>query len=100
MHHPRVMWVGLDGAAAAVEIAAELDRKLVSVGVKAENRPLSPHLTLGRVKKPGDFNDLAAYIQSLKFDAGAVILDRVALVKSTLTPAGPIYEAVKLYNLE
>ena len=100
LRNPRVLWVGLEGAAPAVEIARELDQRLVPAGIKAEKRALSPHLTLGRVKKPGDFSDLAAHIQGLKFDAGAVILDRVALVKSTLTPSGPIYEIVKLYNLE
>jgi 2'-5' RNA ligase len=100
LRHPRVLWVGLDGAALAVEIAGELDRRLVPAGIKAEKRPLSPHLTLGRVKQPGDFSGLAVHIQGLKFDAGTVILDRVALVKSTLTPTGPIYEVVKLYNLE
>jgi 2'-5' RNA ligase len=97
---PSVLWVGLEGADPAIEIAREIDHALVSLKIPAEKRPLSPHLTLGRVKKPGDLSVLMTYMQGLKFDAGTVILDRVALVKSTLTPSGPIYENLKVFELE
>lgn len=97
---PRVLWVGMEGAEPAIEIARELNRRMVTVGVKSEKRGLSPHLTLGRIKRPTDLSSLAAYMESLNFDAGPVILDRVALVKSTLTPAGPIYENLKVFELE
>ena len=100
LHRPRVLWVGLDGADPAAVMAKELNHKLVPIGIKSERRGLSPHLTLGRVKKPADFSELAAYMESLNFDAGSVILDRVALVRSTLTPGGPIYENLKLFELE
>jgi 2'-5' RNA ligase len=100
LRNPRVIWVGLDGADPAVEMAKQINHKLIPIGIKSEKRGLSPHLTLGRIKKRSDLSDLAAYMESLNFDAGSVILDRVALVKSTLTPAGPIYENVKLFELE
>lgn len=100
LRNPRVLWVGLDGTGPAVEIAKELNHRLIPVGIKSEKRGLSPHLTLGRIKKPADLSALAEYMESLNFDAGSVILDRVALVRSTLTPSGPIYENVKIYELE
>jgi 2'-5' RNA ligase len=100
LRNPRVLWVGLDGADPAIEIAKELNHRLIPIGIKSEKRGLSPHLTLGRIKKRSDLSELAGYMESLNFDAGSVILDRVALVKSTLTPSGPIYENVKVYELE
>lgn len=100
LRRPRVLWVGLDGADPAALIAKELNHKLIPIGIKSEKRGLSPHLTLGRIRRPGDFSELAAYMESLNFDAGSVILDRVALVRSTLTPGGPIYENLKLFELE
>jgi 2'-5' RNA ligase len=100
LRNPRVLWVGLDGADPAVEMAREMNHKLIPVGIKSEKRDLSPHLTLGRIKKPSDLTALAEHMESLNFDAGSVILDRVALVKSTLTPGGPIYENIKLFKLE
>ena len=100
LRRPRVIWVGLEGAEPAIEMAKQINHKLIPVGVKSEKRRLSPHLTLGRIKKPSDFSALAAYMESLNFDAGPVILDGVALVRSTLTPDGPIYENVKVFDLE
>jgi 2'-5' RNA ligase len=100
LRNPRVLWVGLDGAEPAVTMAKEINHKLIPIGIKSEKRGLSPHLTMGRVKKRSDLSALASYIESLNFDAGPVILDRVALVKSTLTPSGPIYENLKLFELK
>ncbi len=100
LRNPRVLWVGLKGAEPAIEIAQQIDRKLIPIGIDSEKRGLSPHLTLGRIKKRSDLSKLAAHMESLNFDAGSVILDRVALVKSTLTPGGPIYENIKLFELE
>jgi len=100
LRKPRVLWVGLDGADPAAVIAKELNHKLIPIGIKSEKRGLSPHLTLGRVKRPADFTELASYMENLNFDAGSVILNRVALVRSTLTPGGPIYENLELFELE
>jgi 2'-5' RNA ligase len=100
LRNPRVLWVGLEGADPAVAIAKELNHGLIPVGIKAEKRGLSPHLTLGRIKTRTDLSQLATYMENLNFDAGSIILNRVALVKSTLTPGGPIYENIKLFELE
>ncbi len=100
LRRPRVLWVGMENADPAVEMSREINHKLIPIGIKSEKKKLSPHLTLGRVKKPSDLSALASYMENLNFDAGSVILDKVALVKSTLTPGGPIYEDVKVFELE
>jgi 2'-5' RNA ligase len=100
LNRPRVLWVGLEGADPAIDIAKQLNHKLIPIGVKSEKKRLSPHLTLGRIKRPTDLSVLTAYMESLNFDAGSVILNRVALVKSTLTPSGPIYENLNVFELE
>jgi 2'-5' RNA ligase len=100
LRRPRVLWVGLAGAEPAAAMAREINDKLVPIGIETEKRGLSPHLTLGRIKTLGDFSELAAYMENLNFDAGMIILNRVALVRSTLTPGGPIYENLKLFELE
>ena len=97
---PRVLWAGLEGAEPAVEMAAAIDRELSKLGIKEENRPLSPHLTLGRIKYAGDLKALTSYMRGLTLTTEPVILDRVALVKSTLTSGGPIYENLKLFTLD
>lgn len=100
LKNPRVLWVGLSGIDRDFKIASEIDKHLVPLGIAKEKRPFSPHLTIGRIKKPGDISRLSGYIENLDFDAGTVILNKVALVKSTLTPAGPIYENLKILELK
>ncbi|MCP4570511.1 MAG: RNA 2',3'-cyclic phosphodiesterase [FCB group bacterium] len=100
LKNPRVLWAGLDGAEPAAVMAKEIDEELRRLGFPKEKRPLSPHLTLGRIKQRSDISDLTTYMQSLTFTSEPITLDRVALVKSTLTPSGPIYENLKLFTLE
>ena len=53
---PRVLWAGLDGdltTLLALQIA--VDQAVEKLGLPKEERPFSPHLTLGRVRR--DTND-------------------------------------------
>ena len=45
---PRVFWIGLDGPPALVGLAAAIDAATASLGIAAEERAFSPHLTLAR----------------------------------------------------
>ena len=50
---PRVVWLGVGGE---LDVAQEFYRRLeiafAALGFPPEDRPFSPHLTLGRVKSP------------------------------------------------
>jgi len=99
---PRVLWVGLgEGAAAAGALAAAVDKALEPLGFAREKRPFKPHLTIGRVKEPrGAAATAARKIEQLDgFAAPAEQLEAVALVKSTLTPEGSIYEEIGRWRL-
>jgi len=100
LHSPRVLWVGLDGAQPAVDMAAKIDKSLTPLGISPEKRPFSPHLTLGRVKAFGQLSDITDYMSAINLNWPAVTLEKVALVKSTLTPDGPIYENLKQFELK
>ncbi len=94
---PRVIWLGLaEGAEEAAALAAAVDEALEPLGFGREKRPFKPHLTIGRVKEPRDGAATAAQkITSLgDYAAPASRLEAVALVKSTLTPEGSVYENV------
>ncbi len=50
--NPRVLWVGLEGDLDRLGVfRRELQRALQPLGFKAEERPLSAHLTLGRFRR-------------------------------------------------
>jgi len=101
---PRVIWVGVDtGDKEVNDIAKELEEKIAKIGIPKEDRPFSSHITIGRTKSSLNREKL---VQDLKIKAelGARKLEfyvtKIALFKSTLTPKGPIYEALKETNLK
>ncbi|MFH0826478.1 MAG: RNA 2',3'-cyclic phosphodiesterase [Candidatus Omnitrophota bacterium] len=102
MHFPRVLWVSVDkGESETKEIAAELEEKVSIFGVPKEKRSFSSHITIGRVRsnlfKDKLVNDLKM-IGSLEGKEFAVT--ELTLFKSTLTPKGAAYEALKTASLK
>lgn len=95
--HPRVIWVGLDrGAAETVALAAKVDEALSKLGFPKEERPFSPHLTIGRVRSPLNKAKLAEKISTAASDAALSPVPphqvaAIVLYQSTLTPQGSIY---------
>jgi 2'-5' RNA ligase len=88
---PRVIWIGLaEGAEEASALAAAVERALEPLGFVREKRPFRPHLTIGRVKD----------VQQLKeYDVPPATAEAVALIKSTLTPEGSIYQEIGRFRL-
>jgi RNA 2',3'-cyclic 3'-phosphodiesterase len=45
---PRVFWIGIEAGVKLASLAASVETALVSVGMRKEDYPYSPHLTLAR----------------------------------------------------
>lgn len=97
MNYIRVVWVGVDGALA--ELAAKVEASLQGLGyIEKDRHEFSSHLTIARVKTRPKY--LGQRLQKFKDAAiGVQMVDRFFLVKSTLTPKGPIYEHIAEYKL-
>lgn len=94
---PRVVWAGLAGEVAVLQaMQAAVEDRVVSMGWVREERPFSPHITLGRVKD-------ASGAQALNWQVGlasvAVRVTAVKLVQSELRPSGPVYTVRHVANL-
>lgn len=86
---PRVIWAGLKGELTAVQsLKQEIDGILEPLGWPREARPFQPHLTLGRVN---DSRKLQGVEWGTKVAEMVVPVTAVHLIKSELTPRGPIY---------
>ena len=97
---PRVIWTGIDsGCQRVVELAACVEKSVVACGLPSEDRPFSPHLTLGRVKEPGHFAAMWQTAADQPFKGKPVHATDVRLIWSTLTPAGPVYRDVESFPL-
>ncbi|MGH7731112.1 MAG: RNA 2',3'-cyclic phosphodiesterase [Candidatus Eiseniibacteriota bacterium] len=91
----RVLWLGLShGAEALTALAGGLEGALVGHGFAPAERPFSPHLTLGRLRRRDQ--DWSARLAGVAAGpeggpAPGFVVDRVAIVGSTLSPGGSIY---------
>jgi RNA 2',3'-cyclic 3'-phosphodiesterase len=100
IHDPRVIWTGCKAEDELQRIKRETDKILRTMDFEVEDRPFSPHLTLGRIKLMRHQNHLAQLIQIYKdefFQSG--IIRQVVLYESRLTPGGPEYRAVHKFEL-
>ena len=101
---PRVVWVGLKGDTEVLsELQKHLERSLDAVGFPPENKPFSPHLTLGRVRnqiRPNQRRALAELLSAAKLKATPIFqINSIDLMKSELTQKGAIYTKLAAVNL-
>ena len=91
LNSPRVLWLsGQRGSSELGRIAREVDETLCDeTGLERDSRKFKPHLTLARLKEarlPEDLVRKLGDVPSLAWDCGELVL-----MKSLLTPKGPIY---------
>ncbi|MCX5702566.1 MAG: RNA 2',3'-cyclic phosphodiesterase [Candidatus Omnitrophica bacterium] len=103
-NYPRVIWAGIDkGDTETKEIAKFLEEKIAKLGIPAEDRPFSSHITIGRVKSGLNREGLVKKLnESVNHFAKANLefqVEKITLFKSTLTPKGPVYEILKEVSL-
>lgn len=94
---PRVVWVGVtQGADRLAALTGSLEAALRRRKFPAEPRSFHPHLTVARARSEGRPPDLSAILAGPadSFVAGTQMVDALAVMESTLRPAGPIYQEV------
>ncbi len=97
---PRVVWVGVErGKEQLQSLQQAIETKTAELSFPSENRPFSPHLTLGRVRSPRGKAALARALEEHKeAEVGGFRADEVFLFRSELKPTGAVY--TKLRNFE
>lgn len=95
----KVLWLGLDEGSPIKDLQKDLDKEFKRLGFKKERNFIS-HLTIGRVKSPKNKKEIKNTIEKLEdIEIGQMTVSRICLKKSTLTPQGPIYEDIKVFEL-
>lgn len=98
-----VFWVGVkepDGS--LIELANAVIKECAGRGFPEENRPFAPHVTIGRARDRADIQDLtktASLLKSTTLRAESQIIEHIGLIRSQLTPKGPIYTTMLIVPL-
>ncbi|HJX12643.1 MAG TPA: RNA 2',3'-cyclic phosphodiesterase [Dehalococcoidales bacterium] len=92
----QIVWVGMAGELESLgRLQQRIESGLAHLGFKAESRPFTPHLTLGRVREsatPDERQELGWFIAKSTFQGGGPLeVGAVYLMRSRLTPEGPVY---------
>jgi len=85
--HPRVIWVDVrEGRETVIRLARALEETCGRLGFPTEERPFSPHLTIGRSRS------LSEPLSAPPFKTNEPIrVDRLVLFQSKLSPRGSVY---------
>jgi 2'-5' RNA ligase len=101
LRRPRILWVGLTGNTLPA-LAARVQSALEPLGFAAEQRPFTPHLTIGRWRQidrpPGTLSQDLARWRDREF--GEFLIGRVTLYRSVLNSEGATYQALKVVALD
>jgi 2'-5' RNA ligase len=93
IEHPRVLWVGIEqGFKPTIQLAKDLEERLIQLGFLREKRAFTPHLTLGRVRSNQNRKQLKQLLHSITFHPQTMPVQTIILFKSTLTPKGALYQ--------
>jgi len=93
----KVVWVGID-CIELEPLAGDVIESLTGHGF--DRSKFSPHLTMARVKSPKPRERILAMLgDNRDRDFGWQDVDSIFLMKSTLTPSGPIYEEIASIEL-
>ncbi len=91
----RVIWIGLDAPPALAALQRGVEAAAAQLGYAPEERPFSPHLTIGRVGQnvsAADLQRIRSALEATKVGAlGTLCVQAIHIFKSDLQPGGSVY---------
>ncbi len=103
LKRPRVIWVGVQAPPALHALQQSIETIARRAGFPAEERPFSPHLTLGRVQRSitlAQLSHLSAGISGVTVGVlGNLRVEQFILFRSDLKPSGAVYTRLANFAL-
>jgi 2'-5' RNA ligase len=98
LRQPRIIWVGVEAPPELAAIQNGIEATTDHLGYSREERAFSPHLTLGRVSRNVNSQDVKAISKALEATKigflGATCVEKVHLYRSDLQPTGAVYTQI------
>lgn len=100
LHDPKILWAGIDQSEKLNALQESIAGGLKEARISLDDKPFSPHLTLGRIKHVTDSDKLKVLL--LKYHSTEIqrfTVTEVTLFESILSQEGPKYNALGVYKL-
>ncbi|MFW9962006.1 MAG: RNA 2',3'-cyclic phosphodiesterase [Candidatus Sifarchaeia archaeon] len=93
---PRIIWIGVvKNASEVMNLKNEIDSSLIQLDYQPERKKYTPHATIARVRYIKNSKAIASNLEYLANEVvGAMTITKFKMMKSTLTPSGPIYKVL------
>jgi 2'-5' RNA ligase len=93
--HPRVLWVGLHAPPQLEHLQHGIEAAAARLGYQSEDKPFSPHLTIGRVRdqvSSAELQTIRGALDKTRIgDLGTARVFAIHLFRSDLQPGGSVY---------
>lgn len=103
LRRPRVIWAGARPSVELSRLQKVIDSETSKLGYPSEERPFSPHLTLGRIAQNARAEEIERISRALEqVQPGEIAtfqVDAFHLIRSELRSSGPIYSTLHSYRL-
>lgn len=104
IRRPRVIWVGVETPPVLLALQRAIDVETQRLGYTPEDRPFSPHLTLGRLAhnaSPEEIRQVGDLLAASKVSISASVhVKTVVLFRSDLQPGGAVYTPIHVVSLK
>ena len=98
---PRIIWVGIgEGTNELKKLYNSVEIILFKKGFERESKEFSGHITIGRIKYFKKGNNLNNILEKIDIKTMSQKIKSIELMKSNLTPKGPIYSVLEKYPLK
>ena len=87
--HPRIVFAGVKPWKEIIALQKKIDESMQAIGFQ-KDRKFHPHITLARVKNKFS-------MEQVIIEPKTINVDSFKLIKSTLTPDGPVYKTIKTF---
>lgn len=94
----RVLWVGANSEKNLIKLNRRIEEELEKIGFLRENK-FKEHITIARFKSIPNLKHLSDFINKHReIEFGEFGVDGFELIKSDLTPEGPVYTTLKKFK--
>lgn len=95
---PRILWIGIHAPTQLAALQEGIEAGTSQLGYDPEEKPFSPHLTIGRARKnigPLELQKIhGVLVQTQLGNIGSARIDSIHIIKSDLQPSGSIYTKI------
>ncbi len=96
----RVLWIGIEeGGNKLKALAKDIYHTNRKLSIKSDSKPFYPHVTICRIKEY-DRKKLKTFLKKYEnTNFGEDTVDRISIIRSSLTSVGPIYSVLEEFYL-